>query len=793
MKKKNLPIKIFEKRLDIDDRQTEPGGNAQPPKWVLSGSELKTKSEILTDELQIVETRVNEKFKKYDNIPVVLKAKLVDDAIAKSHRSELTQFFHAKKLEKTIGFSENQELLIRIDKPVELNQIHKNLQDYDKNAKAISGVEGIEVFEPTIDIQSSEPLKDGKHVLKIKLLDYNNYQINLTVLKEFKKILSTSTHLHLDKTVKYSDHLTIHQITTDSLDALHELDDFSAILSIEPMPTIDVVDDDFFIEETIQVPAPNADVQYPVVGILDTGIADIPQLKQWIVGRHTNYPDHFIDPSHGTFVAGVVCFGDLLENQTFTGTNGFKLFDARVYPNTRVERITEADLVDNVREVIEAYGEKIKIWNMSLGSKTEVKNSEFSDFGVALDNIQDENDVLIIKSVGNCSNFLTGGPVSKIARGADSVRSLTIGSIAHSQNTGDIAKYNNPSPFSRVGPGPSNIIKPDLVHYGGNCGIDANGHLIRNGVRSFKPDGNIKKDVGTSFSTPRITALAADLSNRLGENFDPILLKSLLIHSAKYPSEVDLPINEKVNQLGFGMPGSIDDILYNDPYEITLILRDSLSKGEFIEILDFPYPESLIDEEGNYYGQIRLSVINHPILVEGQGPEYCQSNIDVKFGTYDQKTKRDTSKRNIRNPIGRDGGHNLLNSSNYSKKKPTENLKHFALTEKMLVQYGDKFYPNKKYALDLSELTPSKKEKFLQSPKKWYLKVTGLYREFIEAKEEIERMGLSQEFSILITIRDPFMKKPIYNEVTQLLSANNFIHRNIKIRQDINIDLDNKE
>lgn len=793
MKDKNLPIKIFKKRFEVDDRQTEAGGSDNPPKWVLSGQDLKLKSDVLADELQIVETRVNEKFQKYNNIPVVLKAKLVDDAIAKSHRSEIGQFFHAKNSEKSIGFSENQELLVRIDKPSELQQINKNLISFEKNAKAISSLQGIEIFEPIVDITNSTPLKDGKHVLKIKLLDYNNYQINLTVLKEFQRLLSASNYLQLDKTVKYSDHLVIHQITTDSLDSLHELDDFSAILSIEPMPTMDLLDDDFFIEETIQVPAPEADVDYPVVGILDTGIADIPQLKPWIVGRHTNYPDHFIDPSHGTFVAGIVCFGDLFENKEWVGTGGCKLFDARVFPNPKLEKITEADLVDNVREVIEAYGEKIKIWNMSLGSNTEVKHSEFSDFGIALDNIQDENDVLIIKSAGNCRNFLSGSPVGKIARGADSVRALTIGSIAHSQNAEDIAQINNPSPFSRIGPGPSNVIKPDLVHYGGNSGIDLNGELVKNGVRSFKLDGNIRKDVGTSFSTPRVSSLAVNLNNMLGETFDPILLKSLIIHSAKYPNEVALPTNEKVNQLGFGLPSAPQDILYNDPHEITLIMRDSLNKGEFIEILDFPYPDSLIDDEGNYFGQIKLSVINTPILVEGQGPEYCQSNIDVKFGTYDQKKTRDVTKRNIRNPIGRDGGHNLLNSSNYSKRKPSENLKLFSQTEKMLVQYGDKFYPNKKYGLDLSELTPSKKERFLQAPKKWFLKVTGLYRDFIEAQEETKRIGLSQDFCILITIRDPFGKKQVYNEVTQLLSINNFVHRNIKIRQDINIDLGSNE
>ncbi|MGW8822206.1 S8 family peptidase [Paenibacillus lautus] len=788
MSKKNLPIKIFEKRFEVDDRQTEAGGSDQPPRWVLSGAELRSKSEILTDDLTIVESRINQKFSKHNKIPVVIKAKLTNDSIAKSHRSELTQFFNSKNREKTIGFSDNQELLIRIDKPTEISRINNNLKNYDKNAKAISSIEGIEVFEPQVDLNSEPIIKNGMTILKVKLINYNNYQINQTVANEFERLLTENTHMKLDKTVRYSEQLTVHQVIVDSLESVHELEEFSGVLSIEYMPTIDMVDDDFFIEETIQIPPPIKDKVYPVVGVLDTGIADIPQLNPWIVGKHTSYPDHFIDPSHGTFVAGIIHSGDVFENQPYVGVTGFKLFDARVYPNVKLERITEADLIDNIREVIEAYGETIKIWNMSLGSRTEVSLSDFSDFGIALDNIQDENDVLIIKSAGNCSNFINGNPVSKIANGADSVRALTVGSITHSQTTSDLVAFNHASPFSRIGPGPANIIKPDLVHYGGNAGVDDNGKLIKNGVRSFKLDGNIKSDVGTSFSTPRISALAADINSKLGEDFDPIFLKSLIIHSAKYPAEVNLPINEKINQLGFGKPSSADDVLYNDPHEITLVLRDSLNKGEFIEILDFPYPESLIDSEGNYFGQIKVTVVNNPILVEGQGPEYCQSNIDVKFGTYNQKTARDTTKRNIRNPIGREGAQNLLNSSNFSKKKSIESLRHFSQTEKTLVQYGDKFYPNKKYALDLSELTPSKKEKLLQSPKKWYLKITGLYRDFIEAKEEFERVGLSQEFCLLITIRDPFAKNNVYDEVTQLLSANNFIHRNIRVRQDINIE-----
>ena len=119
-----------------------------------------------------------------------------------------------------------------------------------------------------------------------------------------------------------------------------------------------------------------------------------------------------------------------------------------------------------MREAVENNPE-IKIWNSSLGTTMESEPDEFSEFGMALDNIQDENNVLIIKSAGNCTNFAKGLPKSRISKTADSVRSLVVGSIAETQAEKDYAEPNMPSPFTRVGPGSASIVKPDLVYYGG--------------------------------------------------------------------------------------------------------------------------------------------------------------------------------------------------------------------------------------------------------------------------------------------------------------------------------------
>jgi hypothetical protein len=413
-----------------------------------------------------------------------------------------------------------------------------------------------------------------------------------------------------------------------------------------------------------------------------------------------------------------------------------------------------------------------------------VDEYSFSDFAVALDALQDQYGVLICKSAGNCKNFKTGHPKGKIHQGADSVRSIVVGSIAHKKSALDLAEVDNPSPFTRIGRGPSYIIKPEIVHYGGNAGVDASGRMVITGVRSFGLDGAICQSVGTSYSTPRIASLAAGLHQEMEEEFDPLLIKALIVHSASYSENLRVPVTERVNQVGFGKPQPVREILYNSPHEVTLILRDEIAKGEYIDIMDFPMPECLVD--GDYFtGQIIVTLVYNPILDSTQRAEYCQSNVDIKMGTYDAKKDRDTSKRNILNPVGRDGSQNVLLEDYYSKKKMRSNTDEFALKERLLIKYGDKYYPVKKYAVDLSEMTDGNQLKYLTKDKNWYLYIKGLYRDHIEVKSQMEGTVPSQEFCLIVTIKDPTGTKPVYNEANQKLDEYNFWHTNIKLQTDV--------
>lgn len=105
----------------------------------------------------------------------------------------------------------------------------------------------------------------------------------------------------------------------------------------------------------------------------------------------------------------------------------------------------------------------------------------------------------------------------------------------------------------------------------------------------------------------------------------------------------------------------------------------------------------------------------------------------------------------------------------------------------MLIKYGDKFYPVKKDAVDLSEVTESNKKQFLTKDRFWYLYISGLYRDYVETFTSSSKFeDLSQEFVAIITIRDSTETTNVYNDVSQKLVENNFINYNL------NIDLENK-
>jgi len=783
MSDKHLPIQFFEKRKGFDDRSTEGGGDSKPPAWVLSGEALTQRSVELKAELNEVYSAFDAAVAKKAKLPLVVCTALDDKAIAKSHRSNVTSLYAYNDKSNILGFSGDRCLLSMVTDSVVFSTITDALSDTEHQAKLISSITEIVPFSPITDAFDTTT-----KFYKVRLINYNEYDLNNFAKAHFES-QCRENRIKIIRKTRFTEDMTIYRVCIDSLNDMELLEDFEGIYSVEKMTPVVALLDELPFDESMPCKEPVDGVTYPVVGVLDTGIEDIGSLKSWkLENGHTNYPENYQNHSHGTFVSGIIEYGDELNGSKYTSLRGAKLFDAVVYPDQKKETLYVDELIDHIREAVEHHND-IKVWNLSLGTTDEASLTKFSDFGMALDNIQDENNVLIIKSAGNCTNFTRNLPKSRIAESADSVRSLVVGSIAQEQGENDFAPPNTPSPFTRVGPGPSSIIKPDLVFYGGNAGM-LNGKMQTTGVPSFSTDNHIVRNVGTSFSTPWVSRMAAELVYQVNDEFDPLFIRALMIHNAKYPYRCNMSMPDKVSQMGFGMPSSVNDMLYNSSDEATLILRDTLEKGSFIEMFDFPYPKSLIDENGYFTGQIIVTLVTKSLLDDKQSGEYCQSNIDVLFGTYETEIERDTKKPTIKNPRGLGEPQNILADSCYSTRVHGVYPQTGFERECTLVKYGKKFHPVKKYAIDLADMTPSNRERLLNGSRKWYLKIEGLYRDFIEGDAIAKDYQLSQEYCLMLTIKDPKGGAPVYDEVTQQLESRNFIHHNIRLRNTIEIDIE---
>lgn len=779
MNEKNLPIRFFSMR-EKDERMTEGAGDSEIPNWV-DRDAIPQKQAMFATVMTGMAAKLSEKSKKNNQLPSVLSLRLNQSASAKGSRQNIASIFNDKGAINLIGVTGNDHVMVKVNSSAEATRIANkilNLRSGDKTYLGVAAIDEIVDFEPMIedDINLDS-------IIKIKLINYYDKEINDLLSRTFEK--SCDDNGIKCTRCKYSSKLIAYRGQGITTDQLQFLKNFEGIQSIGDMPVLEIDEDAIQYAEDIEIKVPKEGVAYPVVGILDSGIAEIPHLKNWLCeDKTTSFTDEETNRGHGTFVSGIVEYGDELIGKECSGATGCKLYDATVI-SKYYKTMFEDEVIANIRDAI-SHRPDIKIWNMSIGTEITADEQEFSDYAKELDCIQDEFDVLIVKSAGNCPELPI--PVSRIAVPADSVRSLVVGSIAHKKREFDRAEENCPSPFSRKGRGPSHIIKPEVVSYGGNAGVDDNGQLTESPVLSFTLDGGIIGKTGTSFSTPRVTAIAAGLQMKMGESFNPLLAKALIIHSAHYPTEMKMEMGDKLKYAGFGLPASCNKILYNDKFETTLILQDTLEKGHFIEILDFPFPQSMI-ENGYFYGNIQVTLVSKPILSSSQGAEYCQSNLKVMLGTYDNKTQRDTSKRNIKNPIGAEGRKNLLGSSLYGAKAQKDVNTPYS-SERMLVDYGDKFQPTKKWNIDLSELKQTPKDNYLKAPKSWYLKIEGLYRQFIEDLNESNDEAISQDFCLIITIKDTKRQHEIYDEVTRQLDNNGFVYSSVKINQQVTVSAD---
>jgi hypothetical protein len=336
-------------------------------------------------------------------------------------------------------------------------------------------------------------------------------------------------------------------------------------------------------------------------------------------------------------VAGIALYGDVAECiRARSFVPRLTLYSARVL-NDELRFDDESLITTQMRESIQYFRETYgcRVFNASLGDpRLPYQGGKVSPWASILDTLARELDVVIVVSAGNYDHdpgdgnsadahvqdyprYLLDDP-ARIIEPATGAIVLTVGALAHAAAVPPgaagnsvafrpVAQVEQPSPFTRCGPGLGGAIKPELCEFGGNHAYDG---LMRR-VRDIRELGIISMnreyvqrlfttDVGTSFAAPRVAHVAARLYE-VFPNASANLIRALLASSARIP-EGDTGLLEPLGSdassrlCGYGRP-DLEAAQTSDEARVVLYAESTLAFDNF-HIYEVPIPDELIRENG---------------------------------------------------------------------------------------------------------------------------------------------------------------------------------------------------
>ncbi|MDD2509417.1 MAG: S8 family peptidase [Aliarcobacter skirrowii] len=606
--------------------------------------------------------------------------------------------------------------------------------------KALSTISRLYPFKPNINFQQIS----NETELIIELIDFKNETINEEKLRIYKSILDEEMIQSITLLEGKIFYVKIPN-RNNTIEIIRKLENSNLLMDVKATKFINFQPLQLLENQiSIELPTAEEDIDYPVVGVVDTCIkGDCPHISSWYEGEITSIIEDERVYDHGTFVAGLITNSFTLNSND----NHFPKSQSKVF-SVGVLSSEGASIYETYNMLQRAQRQRpdIKIWNLSLGASEPVELTKISTFGIMLDKFQKDNNCICIIAAGNIDNPLDmrmwppqdNEPknIQRISSPGDSVLGITISSVA--QIDGIVRRF-EPSIFSRSGPVANYVLKPDLCHFGGNH-IQNGQSLVSLGVTSLGMNSQAScaygQDCGTSFATPLVSTIAANLWKRMGYDTPRHTIKGLLAHSARLRKKITK--DEKL-YYGWGMPLDVDSFMFCNKNEITIIMEGEIgSNREIVGKLPFPIPQSLRTEDGKVKAEFFMTTSYDPPLDENRAFEYCLVNIEAGLGE-------------------------VNNEGNFFGKVPSEGTGY----EQDLVNGSYKWSPikvhHKKYPNGINV-------------ENWKLQVKMLTRQGFNPDR-----SFVQPFSIILTIRALDSEAQVYNEMVTLMDQYNWEVRNANI------------
>ena len=457
----------------------------------------------------------------------------------------------------------------------------------------------------------------------------------------------------------------------------------------------------------------------PVIGVIDTQFNEKVYFHEWVEYKNLldiNIPLTEKDYEHGTEVSYIIVDGPHGNPALEDGCGRFQVRHFGVAAHSGFSSFAVLKLIRNIVD----SNRDIKVWNLSLGSKLEVKPNFISPEAAELDRIQSEYDVIFVVAGTNIPKGETKKNM-KIGSPADSLNSLVVNAVDFREKSAS---------YTRVGPVLSFFHKPDISYYGGD------GSLYTDKMAVCRDDMGAVYVSGTSFAAPWISRKLAYLIHVMGLSRE--VSKALLIDAAAGWNRKD----DVSHKIGYGIvPKHINDILKSPNDEIRFILTGA---SEEYETYTYNLPIPVVDNAHPFYARATLAYF--PECNRNQGVDYTSTEMDIHFGRVIAKRGRTTIKSIDDNQQSEDKLLTLYEEDARKMYRKWDNVKHI-----------------------------SEEIKEIRKPRKAY--DSGLWGLKINTKERLQKRKGPLPFGVVVTLKEMNGKNRIEDFIKMCMARGWLVNR----------------
>ena len=322
---KTLPIQIVKTRENQDEFLKEAGGSNELPSWVTEQI-ISENAVKLVNALDKIGQLFEDRPVRNSRLPLLVKAKLNEHATAKSYRPNVRSILNQNRKHNVIGISGFREILLKLEDIGDIEAIKNAVISVQNHTSSkdkpigVAAIEDLSVYTCNVDIEAL-----SNKILKVQLVDYKDVNLN-TLSEQLLLELGEELGCNIER-VDYAEDLIMFKVRNPSANSIRQIATLDSVISIKEMPYYELVAAPNPFQAEVKLAKPVEGEEYPILGILDSGVEQSDYLSSWRHEEENNIAgldELDINRIHGTMVASVAVYGDILENKNCTGCGPLK-------------------------------------------------------------------------------------------------------------------------------------------------------------------------------------------------------------------------------------------------------------------------------------------------------------------------------------------------------------------------------------------------------------------------------------------------------------------------------------